>query len=108
MGGNGRLYQNHPLRYLRLRLAHAAKWLGSHSLPSKIHLMICFGPMLNALAQCVVGHEIVGTAVKVGSKAEHGIKSVIRLLKHPNHPISGSQFLGLVTVSASAPSLRRA
>ena len=25
---------------------------------------------------CVVGHEIVGTAVRVGSKAEGGIKSV--------------------------------
>jgi len=28
---------------------------------------------------CVVGHEIVSTAVKVGSKAEGGIKSVSQL-----------------------------
>lgn len=63
--------------------------------------------MLTISLQCVVGHEIVGTAVKVGSKADHGIKLAITSLPHPvlSHIIL-TRTLGSATVWALAPNLR--
>ena len=73
MGRDRCRHSSDPLWYLWLRPTYSPLWLGSNTL-SLLRWVCQSKDLVNMHSLIHSRHEIVGTAVKVGSKVEKGIK----------------------------------